>query len=66
MGTAMSKNFNQLVHDAAAAPWNLAVEPFKVAPRIYYVGKCAFIPALIYFVALIIWTPIAGKFLWGI
>ena len=39
MGTAMSRNFNQLVHDAAVAPWNLAVEPFKVAPRIYYVGN---------------------------
>lgn len=39
MGTAMSKNFAQCVHDAVAEPWKLAVAPFKVAPRIYYVGN---------------------------
>lgn len=28
--------------------------------------KCSFIPVLIYFVAMIIWVPLASKFLWGI
>lgn len=39
MGTAMSPNFNDNVHNAVAAPWKLAVEPFRVAPRVYYVGN---------------------------
>ncbi len=39
MGSAMSKNFSKCVHDALFAPWNLAVRPFRVAPRIYYVGN---------------------------
>ena len=39
MGEAVSKNFNQYVEYSAHAPWKLKVEPFRLAPSIYYVGN---------------------------
>ena len=39
MGNAVSKNFDDNVRNAVAAPWRLATEPFRVAPRVYYVGN---------------------------
>lgn len=39
MGEAVSKKFNMYVEYASRAPWKLQVEPFQVAPAIYYVGN---------------------------
>ena len=39
MGEAVSKNFNKYVEYSAHAPWKLKVEPFRLAPSIYYVGN---------------------------
>lgn len=39
MGEAVSKNFNKYVDYSAHAPWKLKVEPFRVAPAVYYVGN---------------------------
>ena len=48
----------------ASAPQAMIMGPGEY--KFMHYIKCAFIPALLYFVALIIWTPIAGKLLWGI
>ena len=39
MGEAVSKDFNKYVEYSAHAPWKLKVEPFRVAPAVYYVGN---------------------------
>jgi len=39
MAEAVSGKFNDYVRDSAKAPWKINVEPFKLAPRIYYVGN---------------------------
>lgn len=39
MAEAISSRFTEFVHDTANAPWKLWVEPFRIAPKIYYVGN---------------------------
>lgn len=39
MGEAVSSNFNNYVKYSSIAPWKLAVEPFRIAPKVYYVGN---------------------------
>ncbi|MBQ9047723.1 MAG: MBL fold metallo-hydrolase [Solobacterium sp.] len=36
---AQTSNFNETLDKSANRPWEMAVEPFRVAPRIYYVGQ---------------------------
>lgn len=39
MGEAVSSKFKDYALYSATAPWKLYVEPFRIAPRIYYVGN---------------------------
>jgi metallo-beta-lactamase class B len=39
MAEAVTKGFHSMVYLTANEPWELMVEPFKVAPRVYYVGN---------------------------
>lgn len=39
MAEAVSNRFSEFVHDTANAPWKLWVDPFRIAPNIYYVGN---------------------------
>ena len=39
MADAISKNATQLWDYAANSPWRLTQKPFRVAPRVYYVGN---------------------------
>lgn len=39
MAEAMTKNAQQVWYNAANKPWLLTQKPFRVAPRVYYVGN---------------------------
>lgn len=39
MAEAVSNRFDEFVNQSANAPWKLWVDPFRVAPNIYYVGN---------------------------
>lgn len=39
MAEAMTKNYQGIWYDAGNRPWRLYQKPFRVAPRIYYVGN---------------------------
>lgn len=39
MAEAMTKNYQSVWHDAGNRPWRLAHAPFRVAPRVFYVGN---------------------------
>lgn len=39
MGEEVSSKFNEYCLYSATAPWKLHVKPFRLAPRIYYVGN---------------------------
>lgn len=39
MAEAMAKNYQSTWDDASNRPWKLTQRPFRVAPRIYYVGN---------------------------
>lgn len=39
MADAVTKNVEQVWWNAGNAPWNLKKDPFRLAPRVYYVGN---------------------------
>lgn len=78
LATCISAGVDPRLGSAAAAfaATMSILTPMASAPQAMIMGpgeykfmdyvKCAIIPSLIYFVVLIVWTPIAGKLLWGI